>query len=198
MRHAPGQLASHEIVLGATPGLLVQGNPRYFVPFINFQETGLWLMNLLPPPTLHNRIYPINLATDSAKAPTSQETRIQDHERLGQISFKRMRQLNVDGITQPTSKRLKPITCPVCITAKARRAILGPAPSTPADRPTEPWQDVYTDLSGKVRTASVTGVKYFAVFVDIYSGSKHVEFLLSKDHLHLWLQLLYFLPRKTS
>ena len=169
MRHAQGQLASHEIVLGATPGLLVQGNPRYFVPFIN-----------------------------CAKAPTSQETRIQDHERLGQISFKRMRQLNVDGITQPTSKRLKPITCPVCITAKARRAILGPAPSTPADRPTEPWQDVYTDLSGKVRTASVTGVKYFAVFVDIYSGSKHVEFLLSKDHLHLWRQLLYFLPRKTS
>ena len=99
MRHAPGQLASHEIVLGATPGLLVQGNPRYFVPFIN-----------------------------CAKAPTSQETRIQDHERLGQISFKRMRQLNVDGITPPTSKRLKPITCPVCITAKARRAILGPAP----------------------------------------------------------------------
>jgi hypothetical protein len=45
-----------------------------------------------------------------------------------------------------------------------------------ADRSTEPWQDVYTDLSGKVRTASVTGVEYFAVFVDSYLGSKHVEF----------------------
>jgi hypothetical protein len=92
-----------------------------------------------------------------------------------------MRQLNIDGITPPTSKRLKPITCPVCITAKARRANR-PAPTTAADRPTEPWQDVYTDLSGKVRTASVTGVKYFAVFVDSYSGSKHVEFLTSKNH----------------
>ena len=65
------------------------------------------------------------------------------------------------------------------------------------DRPTEPWQDIYTDLSGKVRTASVTGVKYFALlgeiyfacrrsispyFVDSYSESKHVEFLTSKDH----------------
>jgi hypothetical protein len=56
------------------------------------------------------------------------------------------------------------------------------SPSTPADRPTEPWQDVYTDLSGKVRTASVTGAKYFAVFVDSYSGSKHIEFMSSKNH----------------
>ena len=92
-----------------------------------------------------------------------------------------MRQLEIDGITPPTSKRLKPITCPVCITAKARRANR-PAPSTPADRPTEPWQDVYTDLSGKVRTASVTGAKYFAVFVDSFSGSKHIEFMNSKNH----------------
>jgi hypothetical protein len=91
-----------------------------------------------------------------------------------------MRQLNIDGITPPTSKRLKPITCPVCITAKTRRANR-PAPSA-ADRPTEPLQDVYTDLSGKVRTVSVTGVQYFAVCVDSYSGSKHVEFLTSKNH----------------
>jgi hypothetical protein len=92
-----------------------------------------------------------------------------------------MRQLDIDGITPPTSKRLTPITCPVCITAKARRANR-PAPSTPADRPTEPWQDVYTDLSGKVRTVSVTGAKYFAVSVDSYSGSKHIEFMNSKNH----------------
>jgi hypothetical protein len=63
VRHA--QLAGHAIVLGAKPGLLLQGNPRYFVPFINCPETGLWLIRLLPPPTLHNRIYPIHLATNS-------------------------------------------------------------------------------------------------------------------------------------
>jgi hypothetical protein len=175
VRHA--QLAGHEIVLGNRPGLLLQGNPRYFVPFINCPDTGLWLIRLLPLPTLHNRIYPIHLATNSIV----QDTRLQDHERLGHISFKRMRQLDIDGITPTTSKRLKPITCPVCITAKARRANR-PAPSTPDDRPTEPWQDVYTDLSGKVRTASVTGAKYFAVFVDSYSGSKHIEFMNSKIH----------------
>jgi hypothetical protein len=99
-----------------------------------------------------------------------------------------MRQLEIDGITPPTSKRLKPITCPVCITAKARRANR-PAPSTPADRPTEPWQDVYTDLSGKVRTASVTGAKYFAVFVDSFSGSKHIESMNSKNHFMCSLRM---------
>ena len=123
VRHA--QLAGHEIVLGAKPGLLLQGNPRYFVPFINCPETGLWLIRLLPPPTLHNRIYPIHLATNSDiptsnRVPTSPDTRLQDHERLGHISFKRMSQLNIDGITPPTSKRLKPMTCPVCITAHHR------------------------------------------------------------------------------
>ncbi len=125
VRHA--QLAGHEIVLGAKPGLLLQGNPRYFVSFINCPETGLWLIRPLPPPILHNRIYPIHLATDIDRPPcgrvqVSQDARLQDHEHLGHISFKRMRQLNIDGITPPTSIRLKPITCPVCITAKARRA----------------------------------------------------------------------------
>ncbi len=35
IRHA--QLAGHEIVLGNRPGLLLQGNLRHFVPFINCQ-----------------------------------------------------------------------------------------------------------------------------------------------------------------
>jgi hypothetical protein len=76
---------------------------------------------------------------------------------------------------------MKPITCPVGIASKARRANR-PASSTPEDRSTELWQDVYTDLSGKIRTPSVTGALYFAVFVDGYTGSKHVEFLKSKKH----------------
>ena len=67
VRHA--QLAGHEIVLGAKPGLFLQGNPRYCVPFINCPETGLWLIRHLPAPTLHNRIYPIHLATNSVRPP---------------------------------------------------------------------------------------------------------------------------------
>jgi hypothetical protein len=81
------------------PGLLLQGNPRYLVLLINCPETGPWLIRLLQPPTLHNRISPIHLATKSdiptsSQVPTSPDTRLQDHERLGHISFKRMRQLN--------------------------------------------------------------------------------------------------------
>jgi len=109
VRHA--QLAGHEIVLGAKPGLLLQGNPRYFVPFINCPETSLWLIRLLPPPTLHNRIYPIHLATPSTKSPRTQaseyhDTRLQDHERLGHMSFKRMRQLNIDGVSAISRPRM--------------------------------------------------------------------------------------------
>ena len=74
-----------------TDCLLLQGNPRYFVPFINCPETGQWLIRLLPPRTLHNRIYPIHLATNRIAQSISQDTRLQDHERLGHISFKRMR-----------------------------------------------------------------------------------------------------------
>jgi hypothetical protein len=97
VRHT--QLAGHEIVFGAKPGLLLQGNPRYLVLLINCPETGPWLIRLLQPPTLHNRISPIHLATKSdiptsSQVPTSPDTRLQDHERLGHISFKRMRQLN--------------------------------------------------------------------------------------------------------
>jgi hypothetical protein len=78
-----------------------------------------------------------------------------------------MCQLNIDGMTTPTSKRMKPITCTVCIASKARLANR-PASSTREDLSTEPWQDIYTDLPGKVRTLSITGAKYFAVFVDSY------------------------------
>lgn len=107
------------------PGLLLQGNPRYLVLLINCPETGPWLIRLLQPPTLHNHISPIHLSTKSdiptsSQVPTSPDTRLQDHERLGHISFKRMSQLNIDGITPPTSKRLKPMTCPVCITSHHR------------------------------------------------------------------------------
>jgi len=42
VRHA--QLAGHEIVLGNRSGLLLQGNPCYFVPLINCPDTGLWLI----------------------------------------------------------------------------------------------------------------------------------------------------------
>ena len=110
-------------MFGNKPGLLLEGNPRYFVPFTVCSTTGLWLIRLLPPPTLHNRIYPVNNAEDDdsmSQALTQQDMRMQNHERLGHASFKRIRQIEVKGLPKPPSKRMKPITCPVCITAKAR------------------------------------------------------------------------------
>jgi hypothetical protein len=149
----------------------------------------------LPPPTLHNRTYSIHLTTNDVRppcgrVPTSQDARLQDHERLGHISFKRMRQLYIDGITPPTSKRLKPITCPVCITAKARRANR-PEPSTlflPASQTvvgrllptvqlnhgrmsTQIFPARYAQRASRVRSLRRQPIR-----------SNHVEFLTSKTH----------------
>jgi len=39
------------------------------------------------------------------------DTRITDHQRLGHPSFKRMKDLDIDGITTiPTGKRMNPIS----------------------------------------------------------------------------------------
>ena len=54
--------------------------------------------------------------------------------------------------------------------------------TTVQDRPANPWKDVYIDLSGNISTKSITGAKYFVVFVDSYSAAKHVDFLASKSH----------------
>ena len=124
VRHT--QLAGHEIVFGAKTRSSPSREPTLLGALDQVAiNLSLGLIRLLPPPTLHNRIYPICLATNSDlptsnRVPTSPDTRLQDHERLGHISFKRMSQLNIDGITPPTSKRLKPMTCPVCITSHHR------------------------------------------------------------------------------
>jgi hypothetical protein len=96
---------------------------------------------------------------------------------LGHISHGRSKQLEV-GIPQPSGKA---VTCPICITAKARRSAR-PIPSDVAKRAQHPWQDVSVDLSGKMRTQGITNVFYFIPFVDNYSGAKIVEFVERKSY----------------
>jgi len=50
------------------------------------------------------------------------DTRLSDHQKLGHPYFKRMRNLDIDGITViPPGKKMKPISCPVCIASKMRK-----------------------------------------------------------------------------
>ena len=66
-----------------------------------------------------------------------------------------------------------------------------PSASTKEDRSTVPWEDIHSDLSGKISTQSARGYKYFVVFVCTYTGAKHVEFLAHKNHfIHAYRRLV--------
>ena len=76
------------------------------------------------------------------------------------------------------------------IASKARKSNR-PPPSNKEDRSTIPWEDIHSDLSGKISTQSACGYKYFVVFVCTYTGAKHVEFLAHKNHLiHAYRRLV--------
>jgi len=106
---------------------------------------------------------------------------LNNHHRLGHVSIKRARSLNMDGIPQPPSKMPK-VKCPVCIASKATRHKRPSASTADTRSASGPWQDIYSDLSGKMRISSISGYRYFAVFVCAWSGAKHCEFIARKNH----------------
>jgi len=95
----------------------------------------------------------------------------------------------------------KKVTCPICITAKARRTAR-PLPSDVTKRAQHPWQDVSVDLSGKMRIQGISNVYYYYIpFVCNYSGAKMVEFVQRKSHfIHAYRRFVALLegvhPRK--
>ena len=176
------QKAGHTITLGSKrAGIQINSSHEHFVPFSLCPTTGLWLIHLLPPAAATTRVYSIpatvlNASTDLdrsklAYSHTSElddqdadsiDTRLSDHQKLGHPSFKRM-PLDIEGINIiPPGREMKTISCPVCIASKMCK------PNRPIASiditVTEPWTDIYTDLSGKIRTRSITGMKYFVVF----------------------------------
>ena len=183
-------IAGHHVHFGTSPGLLLQ-HTKAFIPFVRDTHTGMYLLPLTPPTSRHDGTYPIQQAMGTAvpavsipssprilpAIPITQYTPSNAtlHNTLGHISHGRSKQLEV-GIPQPSGKA---VTCPICITAKARRSAR-PIPSDVAKRAQHPWQDVSVDLSGKMRTQGITNVFYFIPFVDNYSGAKIVEFVERK------------------
>jgi hypothetical protein len=76
------------------------------------------------------------------------------------------------------------------LASKARKSNRPPA-STKEDRSTVPWEDIHSDLSGKISTQSARGYKYFVVFVCTHTGAKHVKFLAHKNHfIHAYRRLV--------
>ena len=176
------------------PGLWVC---EHFIPFVNDPDTNLWLLPLFPPTSKDNGIYPIPSYNAAAlpkpaidipdELQSLRQQWLMEHHRLGHPSQKRQAALEVDGQTKPKVPKL---TCPTCLASKARKSNR-PSASTKEDRSTVPWEDIHSDLSGKISTQSARGYKYFVVFVCTYTGAKHVEFLAHKNHfIHAYRRLV--------
>jgi hypothetical protein len=102
-----------------------------------------------------------------------------EHYRLGHPSQKRQTVLDIDKQTKPEVSKL---ACPTCLASKSRKSNR-PPPSQKEERSQIQWDDIHSDLSGKIATQSTRGYKYFVVFVCTYTGAEHVEFLSHKNQI---------------
>ena len=174
--------AGHHVHFGTNPGLLLH-NTKHFIPFVKDAPSGMFLLPLYPPLSRHNGTYPLTNHVGANAEPILPAIPIYtppagvSHNTLGHVSNRRAKQLDV-GLPKPSNT--EPI-CPICITAKRRRAPR-PLPSDVAQRAQHPWQDVYVDLSGKMRTQGIGNVYYFIPFVCSFSGARIVEFVERKNH----------------
>ena len=175
--------AGHHVHFGSSPGLLLQST-KQFIPFVKDTQSGMYLLPLFPPLARHNGTYP--LQSNNAQAediqpaiPITAYTPPASvvHDTLGHVSNRRTQQLDV-GFPKASNHK---VTCPVCITAKSRRTAR-PLPSEPVQRAQHPWQDVFVDLSGKMRTQGIGNVFYFIPFICNFSGARIVEFVERKNH----------------
>ena len=134
------------------PGLWVC---EQFIPFANDPETNLWLLPLFPPTSKDNGIYPmpsypVHLPEDLQAL---RQQWLMEHHRLGHPSQKRQAALDIDGLTKPKVPKL---ACPTCLASKARKSNR-PPPTQKEERSHIPWEDIHSDLSGKIATQSARG-----------------------------------------
>ena len=140
---------------------------EHFIPFVNDPETNLWILPLYPSTQKDNGLYP--MPSDAvATAPTStaeipdelhqlrEEWMLMQHHRLGHPSQDRQTALEIEGLAKAKVPKL---VCPTCLASKARKSNRPPA-SSKEERSTIPWEDIHSDLSGKISTQSARGYKH--------------------------------------
>ena len=101
------------------------------------------------------------------------------HRRFGHLGKDALRHLpkNVRGVDSVDSPEDEDEPCEGCAWGKSTRL-----PFPPSDkRATEPLELVHTDLDGPMRTQAIGGYKYFAGFIDDYSGLARAYYLKSKS-----------------
>jgi transposase InsO family protein len=132
--------------------------------------------------SIPSKLHAVATAPTSTEIPDElqqlREEWLMQHHRLGHPSQKRQAALEIEGTAKPKVPKL---ACPTCLASKARKSNRPPANSK-EERSTIPWEDIHSDLSGKISTRSARGYKYFVVFICTATGAKHVEFLAHKNH----------------
>lgn len=104
------------------------------------------------------------------------------HERLGHLNERSLKEMaerkTVLGLKLEKDKTLG--ICEVCIKGKQTQT---PFPRSRPKRTSELLEIVYTDVCGPMRTTSLGGAKYFAVFIDDKSRWCEIYFLSKKTDI---------------
>jgi transposase InsO family protein len=105
-------------------------------------------------------------ASDSAPAASSLPTLQLAHERMGHLNMRSLLQLRSAGMNVTWTKSANPdskLQCESCFVGKAHRAAM---PQQATHRATAPLELVHSDVCGPMRTTSLSGFRYFVLFVD--------------------------------
>jgi hypothetical protein len=110
-------------------------------------------------------------SSSSSTAPSLQTW----HQRLGHLNYTDLRSmLNSDQYSGSMSNE----RCEVCLTAKAKEHFQRRVPST---RATKPLQLIHSDVCGPISPPSLSGFRYYIVYIDDYSRYTWIYFLRTKN-----------------
>jgi transposase InsO family protein len=104
------------------------------------------------------------VASDST--PSSLPTLQLAHERMGHLNVRSLLQLQSAGMGvtwNGSAKSDSKLQCESCFVGKAHRAVM---PQQATHRATAPLELVHSDVCGPMRTTSLSGFRYFVLFVD--------------------------------
>ena len=99
------------------------------------------------------------------------------HRRLGHLANGSLRQLlpSSDFTNPATSLAIE--NCAVCMKAKHQQKII----RQPVLRTQRPFKLIHSDLCGPILPVSLTGARYFLLYIDDFSRTAFLHFLYSKN-----------------
>lgn len=128
---------------------------------------------------LSDGVYKLRLQSQSCMLATTASAKLW-HRRLAHINSQdmhRMRNGIVDGLSYDNSLDITKSQCTTCCEGKQMRLPF----SHVGERSTETLHRIHTDICGPMETSSLSGARYFLLFVDDYSRMTFIYFLKQKN-----------------